>query len=328
MKTGKQLQAALRASGFSQSAINAAWPDWWRDDADASPSAQNELRFSLARKLGLDPTALIEDQEPQFVWSDRTKYKRLSAENDFERSALSSFGTGIAKALLAATPPQPARLGIAAMEFRNAILKSQQYVRLPDLLGACWGLGIPVAYLRVFPLEAKRMSAMTVHVDGRYAILIGKDAKYPSPIAYYIAHEMGHIFLNHLEGQQSLIDIGDPLAQDEGDEEELAADRYALELLTGKPDPIVVTKTRHFLARQLADVSVQSAPALRIEPGILAMCFGHSTGRWNKAYGALKHIYQQSEIWREVNRPLYRELDWSQLGTDLADYIKVTLGHD
>ena len=217
---------------------------------------------------------------------------------------------------------------IPAIEFRDAILKSQQFVTLTDLLGACWALGIPVAYLRVFPLEAKRMSAMTVHVDGRYAILIGKDAKYPSPIAYYVAHEMGHIFLNHLEGQQSLVDIGDPLTQNEDDEEELAADRYALELLTGRPEPVVITKARHFLARQLAAASIQSAPGLRIEPGILAMCFGHSTGRWDKAYGALKHIYQPSSIWHDVNRQLHRELDWSQLGADIADYIKVTLGLD
>src|ERR1700744_5232149 len=88
----KSLRKSLRTAGFSQSAIKAAWPDWWSDDADASTSAGPELRFSLSRKLGLDPRSLLEDDLPKFVWTDKTKYKRLSAESQFEQEALASFG--------------------------------------------------------------------------------------------------------------------------------------------------------------------------------------------------------------------------------------------
>lgn len=329
--TGKALRASLRAAGFSQSAIKAAWPDWWSDEADTSPSARNELRFSLARKLGLDPTSLIRDEAPKFVWTDRTKYKRLLAETDFERGALASFGVGVARAVLSATKSLPKidERELSALDIRAAILKTQPYVRLIDVLGACWAFGVPVVYLRVFPLNAKRMSAMAVHVARRYAILLCQDTTYPAPAAYYIAHELGHIALGHLEKQTALIDVGDPLRvqKHDSDAEELAADKYALELLTGFPEPHITTNARSFLARQLAEVSIKSAEQLKIEPGTIALCFGHSTGRWDKAYGALRQIYGKSwPAWKAINDVAEKAINWSELSDEMAQYLNLVLG--
>jgi Zn-dependent peptidase ImmA (M78 family) len=328
VKTGKELRTALRASGFSQSAINAAWPDWWDDEADASASSRNELRFSLARKLGLDPRTLIKDDAPNFVWRDTTKYKRLTAESAFEQGALASFGTAIARALIAATPPPEDDSSWSAMELRRSILTRQAFVRLADIVGTCWALGIPVAYLRVFPLSAKRMTAMSVRVGDRYAILVSQRAKYPAPVSFYIAHELGHIAAGHLAHQSALVDVGDILRTRRGDVdiEENEADRFALELLTGSPEPVITTETRSFLARQLAETAVGSAEALAIEPGIIALCFGHNTGRWNKAYGALKHIYGDgSEIWQPVNQTVEQSLDWSVLTGEMAGFVRTVL---
>ncbi|GAA0695015.1 RHS repeat protein [Dyella marensis] len=36
----------IRKAGLSEAAVNAAWPEWWSDAAEASPSASAELRFS------------------------------------------------------------------------------------------------------------------------------------------------------------------------------------------------------------------------------------------------------------------------------------------
>ena len=66
----------IQSTGLSQSAVAAAWPEWWSKDAESSPSANVELRFSLARKLGLDPRSLIADEaEPLFVWDDAARFK-------------------------------------------------------------------------------------------------------------------------------------------------------------------------------------------------------------------------------------------------------------
>jgi hypothetical protein len=91
-----------------------------------------------------------------------------------------------------------------------------------------------VIYLRVFPLPAKKMNGMVVQLGDRFAILLARDANYPAPIAFYLAHELGHAALGHTRDHVAVVEFGD-LLTDQGesrDDEEKAADRYALELLT------------------------------------------------------------------------------------------------
>src|SRR3546814_4976504 len=78
----------IRRTGLSESAITAAWPDWWSEAAEASPAAQAELRFSLARKLGLDARSLLGEDQPRFIWNDSTRFKGRSEEHTSELQSL------------------------------------------------------------------------------------------------------------------------------------------------------------------------------------------------------------------------------------------------
>ena len=169
---------------------------------------------------------------------------------------------------------------------------------------------------------------MAVRVHERFAILLAKDSDYPAPIAYYLAHELGHIALGHLQEGNALIDLTDPLESGEdADEEERAADRFALELLTGTPEPTVSTQTRHFTAEQLAQNLLATGQKIQIEPGTLALCFGHTTGNWAKAYGAMKHIYTDSHhVWLEINRIAQRQLHWPAVSEDMGLFIRAVIG--
>ncbi len=55
----------IQRTGLTDDAVTAAWPDWWGQEAEVSASANAELRFSLARKLGLDARTLLGEQELQ-----------------------------------------------------------------------------------------------------------------------------------------------------------------------------------------------------------------------------------------------------------------------
>jgi hypothetical protein len=133
VKTAGQLRWSLRSLGLSDTVIEAAWPEWWSEAAEASTSAQSELRFSIARKLGLDPKSLLED-EPQFVWKDEAKFKRLTTETEIERSALASFGISVGRALLSATAPSSNRIPADPQIFRQTILARRPFVTLDDLI--------------------------------------------------------------------------------------------------------------------------------------------------------------------------------------------------
>jgi len=198
----------IRRTGLSPDVVAAAWPEWWSKDAESSPSANAELRFSLARKLGLDPRSLIADEaELLFIWDDAARFKGFTGDERGERPVIASFGTALSRMLLESTPGRENFQTMSAGELRAAILTGSQYVGLKELLSASWALGIPVIHLRVYPLTAKRMSAMSVRVGDRYAILLARDAVYPAPIAFYLAHELGHILLGHLAEGSAIVDM-------------------------------------------------------------------------------------------------------------------------
>lgn len=330
-ETADQLRGRLRAMGLSDSAISAAWPRWWSSEADASTSARTELRFSLARNLGLDPRSLFDVRErPRFVWHRQARFKHLTTEGDTERDAIASFGKALGSLLVtAADGPVSPLGGESAGHLREAILASQvPYVRLVDLLALSWSVGIPVVHLRVFPWPQKRMAAMSVRVDSRSAVLLAKDSEFPAQIAFYLAHELGHIVLNHLETEPVIVDLeqDNPII-DGQDAEEADADRFALELLTGESRPAIMSATtERSSARELARVALNSAAELKIEPGTLAFCFGYSTQQWATANAAMKQIYAEPKpVWSEVNGVAKMHLRREQLPQDAGDYLDSVL---
>ena len=330
-ETARQLRGRLREMGLSESAIGAAWPRWWSNEADASVSAQTELRFSLARNLGLDPRSLFDVQErPRFAWHRQARFKHLTTEGDVERDAVGSFGRALGSLLVTATDSPVSPLsGESAGHLREAILASQvPYVRLVDLLALSWSVGIPVVHLRVFPWPQKRMAAMSVRVDGRSVVLLAKDSEFPAQIAFYLAHELGHIALDHLEKEAVIVDLEqDNPIMDGQDAEEADADSFALELLTGQSRPVIVSAINAgSSAKELVRVARNSAEELRIEPGTLALCFGYSTQRWATANSALKQIYVEPKpVWSEVNGIAKLHLRREQLPQDAGDYLDSVL---
>lgn len=327
-----RLRRRLKTIGLSKAAIDAVWPGWWSEDAEASPSARAELAFSVARRFGLDPQSLLDDAlEPLFLWRTDARFKHLAGESDQERAGLTSFGRSVAATLLAATPPSTADIrGRPPVDVRSALLAGDRpYVELGDLLVLAWSIGTPVAHLRVFPLPQKRMAAMTVAVAERSAILLGKDSQFAAPIAFYLAHEIGHIALRHVSGDRLIIDLEEAVPTIEADdEEERAADQYALQLLTGRPQPTVVGAGPHRpSAKGLAEAAVNAGSDLGIEPGILAQCYGYSTGDWAVANKSLRYIDPPAgPVWRRVNAIARSELDFDVLPPDAAEYVEAILG--
>lgn len=324
--SSKQLRVELRKAGIANAAIDAVWPRWWSSEAEGSLSATAELTFTVARRLGLAPRALL-DGEAKFVWRDETKFKHLSAQASDEEAALSAYGSAVARAALQGVVGE-GRPRYSAAEIRASILAGATLVDAFALLTAAWSLNVPVLQLELFPLPQKRMHAMSAGVRGRAAILLARSASYAAPVAFTLAHELGHVMLGHLEGDTTLVDIEDPFrAPDLEDAEEVAADRFALDLLTGQPSPRVVSDTEKFSAGELAQAVLTQGPPMGVEPGVLAMCAGHGTGEWEKTYGALKIIPpRQQDMSSNVNAIARQQLAWSAMSEDCQDYLQAVMG--
>lgn len=263
----------------------------------------------------------------EFTWHHNAKFKHLSAETEEQQAILASFGSVLGSLLLRATTPTQVSLNPDPLELRAAILKTKPFVALDSLVAACWGLGIPLIQLRVFPLPAKSMHAMVTATNDRHALLVGFDAPYPAHAAFTVAHELGHIACRHLRGDGSIIDLDEVGRTDESDEQEREADRFALTLLTGSPEPEITTSLKKYNATSLATAAVEQGPPLGIEPGTLALCLAYRTGEWAKSTSALAQIYgEPMEMWRYLNGIATLQLDWNQLGNDASEYLRRVMG--
>jgi Zn-dependent peptidase ImmA (M78 family) len=324
----RRLISRLRRAGISRAAIRAAWPSWWSKEAASSPSARAELRFALARRLGLEPKPLL-GERVEFVWHDEAKFKYLATEDAAQRAALTSFGLSVGRLLLRATPGRPIRIS-DAVGLRDAIVKGSRFVDLNSMIATCWALGVPVIHLRVFPLEAKSMHAMVVSFDRRFAILLGRDANYPAPVAFTVAHELGHVMLGHLADAPALVDLEESATAQDADDQEREADRFALTLLTGSPEPDIRTNLERFNARTLAKAVLDAADRYAVEPGTLALCLAYRRNAWSVAMASLRFIYaERKPAWREVNGIASHQLDWDAVGDEAAGYLRnVMTGND
>lgn len=330
MNTGSEheLKRRLKAIGLSEGAIAAAWPQWWSQDADASPSARLELHFSIARKLGIDPRSLLDAEgTPRFIWRDEARFKHLSGESDEERAAISSFGRALGALLVPGATPLMEAGKIEAAPLRALILQNQPVVRLTDLLSVCWSMGMPAVHLRVFPRAQKRMAAMAVRVAGHGAILLAKDSSYPAHVAFYLAHELGHLLLGHLDREGAIVDLESSELAAGNDAEEQEADSFALELLTGTAAPRVLPLHPGYNAPSLAAAVLDAGPKLGVEAGTLALCLGFTTQNWPVVNAAMHFIYGQPKpVWKEVNAVALRELDFTRIPDDAHGFIASVLG--
>jgi hypothetical protein len=213
---------------------------------------------------------------------------------------------------------------------QTLLARGRPFVALQDLVALSWSLGAPVVHLRVFPWPQKRMAAMTVRVGESSFILMAKDAVYPAWIAFYLAHELAHVALAHLQDDEAVVDLDrEGIDSDESDDEELAADTWALELLTGRARPVVDSLDGTRSARELARVALSVGPELGIEPGTLALLFGYTTNEWAVANGSLKGIYRTpSPVWRAINGYARQELQLEGAPPDTVEFISQVLELD
>lgn len=335
-ESASELRKRLNSFGLSEAAVEAVWPRWWSEDAEGSASARAELRFGVARRLGIDPSSLLEEREQlRFLWPSQARFKNLAGESELEREGISSFGRAVAKTLVNAFPARETRPNepSSALGLREMLLGLGRapYIELSDLLALSWGIGVPVAYLRVFPWERKRMAAMTVRLADRWAVLLARDSRYPAPVAFWLAHELGHILLSHVSREEVIVDLEGPGSTEGQDDEERHADTFALELLTGEPEPRVLAgpDSAKPTPAGLAKVARERGPELGVEPGTLALCYGFTTQEWDVANGALGGLYIDGEpVWDQINQLAMDQLETELLPADSLGFLGAVLAQE
>lgn len=320
---GRLLERLLEA-GFSEELVQASLPAWWTAAEQNSSSAQTLVALLLARRLSLDPESLLDDNVPiGFLHAGPTKFKHLRLEEGPRLKALTAYAQGVARITFAVHRRTATEAIPSALELRQHILDSgRDNVGFGDVLTLCWSLDIPVLHLRLFPAKTKGVTATSVRIGARQAILVARESGVAAQYMFHVAHELGHISLGHLANAATIVDVdindSDAVSKSPGsDDEEEAADAFAQELLTGDKNFQVSralpesTRSGAGTPRELATRAIQAGSALKVDPGHIVMCYGETTGEWALAQAAAKLIPDQDD--KPGN--LVNKVFWSQLGS-------------
>ncbi len=287
----RDLYQRLRRLGIDAGFVRSfVLPEWWQDEL-ADVGANRALAEAyIAKQLGFSVDELRDaGRELRLPSLSAVRFKRYRNEVD-DRVRVSALVAQRAAAALVRSAggvlppfegPQSAR------QVREAILRRSRYVDLETLLDFCWGAGIPVLHLAHRPAGSKPFDGMAGFVDDRPLIVLATGRDSPPWLAFYVAHELGHIMVGHVRpGTQAWVD--GTLTSTSGSSPEREADRFACEVLTGFESPQI--KDLRAGALQLAVVASRSGPPRGIDPGVYALIYAKSNNRWPAAQAALRHM--------------------------------------
>ncbi|MBL8535462.1 MAG: hypothetical protein JNL33_16560 [Betaproteobacteria bacterium] len=174
---------------------------------------------------------------------------------------------------------------------------------------------------------AAMASSTIIRSRARHAVFTARRVSHSAQLTFYIAHELGHIALGHVNGNDAIVEDLDTSAegdqnQSSTDDEELAADRYALELLTGSPEFHVTHALSAGSPAELARVAIEAGPILGVDPALLALCFARSTNKWGLAMASLRKIGDPNRpAGRIVNQALRSQIEVGELSHEEVSYL-------
>ena len=280
----------LRQVGFDSKFVRGSvLPDWWKDSLASVPSNRAIAETSIARLLGFKIAKLRKHSASlTFPSASTFRLKSNKGTKASEVRATVFVAQQVAKFVLESITSLPRSFpGLSARDVRQKILEENRDVNLKSLLDFCWDNVITVIHLDSKHLPAeKRIQGAAMFLDRSPVVVLGHSSDSPPWLAFHLAHEMGHFFCKHVKrGDKPLVDS--EIDEIGGDQQEIEANEFATELLTGKKQLAFVTG-RGLTACKIKDAALQYGAGNAIDPGTVALIYGNSTGRWGVAQNALK----------------------------------------
>jgi hypothetical protein len=321
------LYERLAQIGFKKNFIDKkALPDWWRQDCESTPGAVIEGATYISRRLNLELDSLLDiNKQPRFKNLCQPKFKKQQNTENEDLKVSHYLAARIAELTAYACKTQYQPIDhYSVTEIRTQILSRRKYVDLEGILEFCWRHGVPVIHFNEFPKGIKKFHGMVAcfNIDIQPVITISLNDASPSRLAFILAHELGHIYKNHLDGK-FLVD--EKIELDSDDMEEVQANEFAIELLFGKPD-MIYYKAKVFNGNQLASYAKNISERDSVDPGSIIWNYAWNKKDWAVARKGVKIIEGDANAPIIINGYLRNYLDWSKLNDDNQEYLALMTG--
>ena len=330
------LKAQLKDVGVKWSAVRPLLPDW-TEEAVQYRSGVIELEGFIARHFGL---RLSEGGGFERLLLPAARFKSRGGADESSVRPARQFATAVAGMVARAMPARTGNggpHGLSADALRiHALSRSNErgWIDLPALVETAWSIGIPVIYLPDVPGKDRKPEGMVTLVGGTPVVVLMKKHVSPDWLLFVLAHELGHIELEHLgtvEGA-AVVDMkvdGDESQSNEAhDSDEVAANLYAAQVLIQDGTPF--TLKRWAKAEVLADEALRLGREHRVSPGYIVL-----NAIWNirspdakpwalatKALGILNQRQQSPTTSEVCLDAIRRHLDMDALKFDTIEFLE------
>ena len=297
----------LSRAGFKRPFVQSILlPEWWDESCDDDSNLLPEIEIRVARFLGI-PLSSVQDSSVSLVptHSVNAQLRRIR-DVDNER-LIPAIHTAIKIAestvrCLREFVPRPEIPPPAGFEWRVEIASREGSITLDAMLGDLWARGIPVIPLEMIPPPSFQAAACIA--GDRPVILIGQKNDEPGRIAFWVAHEVGHIARGDcdsghliLDGQEEILDESDIEAN---------ADKYSRQVLVGENR---VPEIDNGDFREIAKESARLATCTGIGAGMIIAAWASRTGDYPKAQMALKALYLATGARKALSRHFTKNVD-------------------
>ena len=309
----------LSLAGFDRQFVREhVLPDWWDDSLASNPANRAIAELSIARMLGFDVSALRNPTEPLTLpLPQATRLKHARGANLAKIAPTMRVAERVVRNLTSSLGAQSAFTGRqAAGKIRETILSVAPVVDLGSLLDFAWQAGVVVLRLAHRPAGTGRLHGVAMFCGHLPAIVLTENRDAPPWQAFRLAHELGHIFLGHVRtGEAPILDLNLDFGVPEevsGDQEEVDANRFACEVLTGSPElPFRPAIDRGAVA--LASWARDHGARNRIDPGALLLMHARAAtrqghDRYAATDTALKNLKLDTGAFDAIDRRLAARL--------------------
>ncbi len=322
-KEVRTLYNRLQRAGIPRSFLKKyVLPDWWDDQAAQTPGGLSELLLHVANHTGLPVEQLRSESALSLAAEPGVKLKRASNADDSSVAPSRQVVAQVSR-LLSRGAAGPVRdLGSPA-EIREEILGKEEVVDLKGLVDYCWSAGMPVVHVANLPKVArsKTIHGLALQHRGRPVIAVTQKRKHPAWLLFDVAHELGHVAMGHVAEGGMLVD--ETVDIDSQDTDEIEANAFALELLTGAANTRYRATGQWPNAATLARMAAKISRRDGVAAGHVVLNYANSMGDpfWGVAQAALKRLGFSKSGPDTMREALAGNLDWSLFSDEVSAYI-------
>lgn len=318
--------------------LNQFLPYWWENSLNDSPGASQQAIVSMARLLNLDLATVINESVDLSFEKISCCYKKTKDKKFSDLQAATSLIRSYSKTVSKATVNNYIFFSEPDEIRKEILMNGKPWVDFVSLVQYCWSHGVPVIFLPdLFSL--KKMDAVVQKIGERPVIAIAKKCKYDSELLFLLAHEMGHIYHDHIDNNKVIIDNkvneqrSGAIGNDCFFDTEKEANNFALSVITGDEHTSFYSNGKYMKGEVLATGAMQKAKEISVDPGHVALNWAHTRVNspqidnkdkkiiWAVAFKALGILFP-SPNWKKQLQALFLDnIDEDRADEDQVEYL-------